>query len=84
MKRKLDKNKIYAFIGRAVVYSSLYMATVLGSVWALCQNTIYQEEKMRDLEKEKQEEREEKRRFYLSLVSLAIATIALIINLWFK
>lgn len=41
MKRKLDKNKIYAFIGRAVVYSSLYVATVLGSVWAFCQNTIY-------------------------------------------
>lgn len=39
---------------------------------------------MRDLEKEKQEEREEKRRFYLSLASLAIATIALTINLWFK
>lgn len=41
MKRKLDKNKVYAFIGRAVVYSSLYVATVLGSVWAFCQNMVY-------------------------------------------
>ena len=41
MKRKLDKNKIYAFIGQAVVYSTLYVATVIGTVWAFCQNTIY-------------------------------------------
>lgn len=41
MKRKLDKNKIYNFIGRAVVYSSLYVATVFGTVWAFCQNSIY-------------------------------------------
>lgn len=37
----MKKNKIYAFIGRAVVYTSLYAATVLGTVWAFCQNTIY-------------------------------------------
>lgn len=41
MKRKLDKNKIYTFIGQAVVYSTLYVATVIGTVWAFCQNTIY-------------------------------------------
>ena len=41
MKRKLDPNKIYKFIGRAVVYSSLYIATVGFTVWAFCQNTIY-------------------------------------------
>lgn len=41
MKRKLDTNKIYNFIGRAVVYSSLYMAAIAGTVWAFCQNTIY-------------------------------------------
>lgn len=41
MKRKLDKNKVYAFIGRAVVYSSLYFTAVAGAVWAFCQNTIY-------------------------------------------
>ena len=41
MKRKLDKNKVYAFIGRAVVYSTIYFGTVVGSIWAFCQNTIY-------------------------------------------
>lgn len=41
MKRKLDPNKIYNFIGQAVVYSSLYIATVGFTVWAFCQNTIY-------------------------------------------
>ena len=41
MKRKLDQNKIYNFIGRAVVYSSLYLATVVGTVWAFYQNTVY-------------------------------------------
>lgn len=35
------KNKIYALIGRAVVYTSLYAAAVAGTVWAFCQNTIY-------------------------------------------
>ena len=41
MKRKIDPNKAYAFIGRAVVYSSLYVAAVAGTVWAFLQNTIY-------------------------------------------
>ncbi len=41
MKRKLDPNKIYAFIGRAVVYSTIYVGTVVGCIWAFCQNTIY-------------------------------------------
>lgn len=41
MKRKLDKNKVYAFLGRAVVYSSLYIAAVAGTVWAFLQNSIY-------------------------------------------
>ncbi len=41
MKRKLDKNKIYAFLGRAVVYSTIYFTAIAGSVWAFCQNTIY-------------------------------------------
>ena len=35
------KNKIYELIGRAVVYSSLYITAVVGFVWAFCQNTIY-------------------------------------------
>lgn len=41
MKRKLDTNKIYNFIGRAVVYGSLYISAVAFMVWGFCQNTIY-------------------------------------------
>lgn len=41
MKRKLDKNKVYAFIGRAVVYGSLYVASVCFAVWSFLQNTVY-------------------------------------------
>jgi len=41
MKRKLNTNKIYNFIGRAVVYSSLYIAAVAFIIWGFCQNTIY-------------------------------------------
>ena len=41
MKRKLDKNKIYNLIGRAVVYGAIYFGLVAGSIWAFCQNTIY-------------------------------------------
>lgn len=41
MKRKLDKKKIYAFIGQAVVYSTIYLAAIAATAWAFCQNTIY-------------------------------------------
>lgn len=41
MKRKLDKNKVYAFIGRAVVCSTLYVASVCFAVWSFLQNSIY-------------------------------------------
>ena len=41
MKIKLNTNKIYNFIGRAVVYSSLYIAAVAFIIWGFCQNTIY-------------------------------------------
>lgn len=37
----MKKNKIYAFIGRAVVYTSLYALAIAGTVWAFMQNTIY-------------------------------------------
>ena len=40
-RRKLDPNKIYTFIGQAVVYSSLYIGSIAFIVWAFCQNTIY-------------------------------------------
>ena len=39
--KKIDQNKVYAFIGQAVVYSSLYIATVAFTVFAFLQNTIY-------------------------------------------
>ena len=37
----MKKDKIYAFIGRAVVYSSLYVGTVAGFVWACTRTVIY-------------------------------------------
>lgn len=41
MKKKLDKNKIYAFIGQAVVYGTIYLSAVIGTVWAFTQNTVF-------------------------------------------
>ena len=41
MKRKLDKNKVYAFIGQAVVYSTLYLSAVGMMIFGFMQNTIY-------------------------------------------
>ncbi len=42
MKSKLDKNKIYNFIGRAVVYITLYIGAVAGFVWAFLEcTTVY-------------------------------------------
>ena len=38
---KLDKNKVYAFIGKTVVYGSLYILAILGFIFAFLQNTIY-------------------------------------------
>ena len=37
----MKKDKIYAFIGRVVVYGTIYVGAVAGFVWAFCQNTIY-------------------------------------------
>lgn len=39
--KKIDKNKVYKFIGQAVVYTSMWAISVLGIAWAFCQNTIY-------------------------------------------
>lgn len=39
--KRIDKNKVYAFIGRVVVYSAMYLSAVALSVWAFTQNTIY-------------------------------------------
>lgn len=39
--KKIDKNKIYTFIGKAVIYSSIYLGAIAFVVWAFLQNTIY-------------------------------------------
>mgnify|MGYP006864471069 FL=1 len=38
---KIDKNKVYMRLGQAVVYSSLYIATVAFSVWGFLQGMTY-------------------------------------------
>lgn len=35
MKRKLNKNKIYSFIGQAVVYASIWALSVTGIFYAV-------------------------------------------------
>lgn len=38
----MKKSKIYEFIGRAVVYGTLYVSAVLGTVWAFLEcTTVY-------------------------------------------
>lgn len=39
--KKIDKNKLYEFIGRAVVYSTMYIGSIAFGVWSFLQNTIY-------------------------------------------
>lgn len=39
--RKIDKNKVYAFIGKAIVYSILYIGSIAFGVWAFLQTTVY-------------------------------------------
>ena len=39
--KKIDKNKVYAFIGRTVVYGTAYVGAVAFCVWSFTQNTIY-------------------------------------------
>lgn len=39
--KKKNKSKIYEFIGRAVVYVSLYIGTILFGIWAFMQNIVY-------------------------------------------
>lgn len=41
MKRKLDKNKIYAFIGKTVVFLSANLMWTSLIVFGFIQNTIY-------------------------------------------
>ena len=39
--KRINKDKIYNFVGRAVVYSSLYIATVSFTVWGFLQGMTY-------------------------------------------
>lgn len=39
--KRINKDKIYNFIERAVVYSSLYIATVGFTVWGFLQGMTY-------------------------------------------
>lgn len=39
--KRVNKNRVYELIGRAVAYTSLYAAAVTGTVWMFLQNTIY-------------------------------------------
>ena len=38
---RIDKNKVYMRLGQAVVYSSLYIATVAFTVWGFLQGMTY-------------------------------------------
>ena len=40
-KFKLDKNKVYIRIGQAVVYITVYIASIAFLYWGFIQNTIY-------------------------------------------
>ena len=39
--KKINKNKVYELIGRAVVFTAGYVSTVAFFVWAFLQNTVY-------------------------------------------
>ena len=41
-RKKIDQNKIYELIGRAVVYSTLYFSAVAGFVYSILEcTTVY-------------------------------------------
>ena len=39
--RRIDKNKVYAFIGKAVVYGSMYIGSIVFAFWSLTKITVY-------------------------------------------
>ena len=39
--KRLDKNKIYAFIGRAVVYGVIYLTVEASLYWGFLQGMTY-------------------------------------------
>ena len=40
-RRKIDPNKVYAFIGRIVVYGAFYVGEILLGYWGFLQATVY-------------------------------------------
>ena len=41
MKRRIDANKVYAFVGKVVIWTSSWASGVAFGIWAFLQNTIY-------------------------------------------
>lgn len=39
--KRLDKNKIYAFIGRATVYTGIYIGILSMILWSFTRITVY-------------------------------------------
>lgn len=39
--RRIDKNKVYAFIGKAVIYSTMYIGSIAFGIWAFTRITVY-------------------------------------------
>ena len=90
--KRVNKNKIYNFIGRAVVYSSLYIATVAFSVWGFLQGMTYQEEKemMKNKNKELSQKDNSFKYFWkltliaLFFIGISIVFITYIIRVFFR
>ena len=81
MKRKLDTNKIYNFIGRAVVYSTLYISAVAGTVFMFLQGMTYQEgkEMMKNKNKELSQKDNSFKYFWkLTLIALFFIGISIV------
>lgn len=38
---KINTNKLYELIGRAVVYGTIYISSITFMCWSFSQNTIY-------------------------------------------
>ena len=90
--KRINKDKIYNFIGRAVVYSSLYIATVAFSVWGFLQGMTYQEEKemMKNKNKELSQKDNSFKYFWkltliaLFFIGISIVFITYIIRVFFR
>lgn len=39
--KKINKNKVYTFIGKTVVYSTLYFGGIAFTLWSLTRITVY-------------------------------------------